>query len=396
MKKLFLLVSSLVALVPAAHAQYPVSGKVLDQQTHQPVPYASVVVAGTTQGTTSNSEGEFLLTVRQVPAKVLAFSLGYGRDSVQVTAAGPLRALVLVPAPVQLPTVEPPSYATALLANAYRELLRTQDHKEYGQAFYRQVARLDNNPTEVQEMVWDVKTGNAGIEGALYNQGRYAVKQKQLLNFKNFPNFTKAFSFFDSPADTATARNVVSLNAAHYYTLRLKGIVQSGSQSVAEISFVSNPATNRLGRQGSVFIDVDTYQVVRMRATLPAHTISNNPFFKFKNSTITFEADLRQQPAGAALVYIKTTYSTAIGRPLKADMQSEVMSFTFFYNSQPTPTGLPYAAANAPGFDMASIKQKPYDAAFWRDNPVVKRTPLEEEIIKSFEQQKAFGTMLEK
>ncbi|MEJ7659251.1 MAG: carboxypeptidase-like regulatory domain-containing protein [Hymenobacter sp.] len=82
-----LAISALLSQLAAA--QGLVTGKVLDRQTRQPVPYASVVVAGTSLGTTSNAEGEFGLRVAQLPAKLLAFSLGYGRDSVMVTAAGP-------------------------------------------------------------------------------------------------------------------------------------------------------------------------------------------------------------------------------------------------------------------------------------------------------------------
>ncbi len=72
----------------------------------------------------------------------------------------------------------------------------------------------------------------------------------------------------------------------------------------------------------------------------------------------------------------------------------EASSFACFYDETQLPTGLPYVSPEKPSQDLADIRRKPYDPAFWRDNPVVTRTPLEEEVIRSFEQEKAFGTMI--
>ena len=43
--------------------------------------------------------------------------------------------------------------------------------------------------------------------------------------------------------------------------------------------------------------------------------------------------------------------------------------------------------------DMAVIDGLGYDANFWTENPVVRRTPLEEALIEDFEQNHAFGAV---
>ncbi|RZL04738.1 MAG: hypothetical protein EOO62_20610 [Hymenobacter sp.] len=92
---------------------------------------------------------------------------------------------------------------------------------------------------------------------------------------------------------------------------------------------------------------------------------------------------------------MKVDYQAAVGRLLKREVPLKASSFTYFYNGQPTPTaGVTYLPAQSGQVDLAAIKQLPYDAAFWQQNPVVKRTPLEEEVMRSFEQQGAFGTLL--
>jgi len=385
----------LVGLATVAHGQAQVTGKVLDRQTWQPVPYASVVVAGTTTGTTCNAEGEFALAVARVPAKVLVSSLGYGRDSVLVAAAGALPPLVLAPVPVQLPAVEPVSYAAGVLAQAYRQLQRSRAQFIYGQAFYRQLTRNGGEPTELLEAVWDTKSSSAGLAGTRLAQGRYAY-HKAPMNFDNFATYTKVVGGFCgiSAADTADSHAVLSRDAARLYVLQFKGITQSNGRNVAEIAFVSRPGIPAVS--GSLFIDLASYQVLHARATRPLTTQLSKPGVAVKGAVVSMEVDFKPQTAGAVLNYIKSNASLLLEQPHKPAVPVLVESFTAFYDQRPVPTGLPYAGPDAPVGDLAAIKQKAYDPAFWRNNPEVKRTPLEDETIRSFEQQKAFGTLFDK
>ena len=76
-------------------------------------------------------------------------------------------------------------------------------------------------------------------------------------------------------------------------------------------------------------------------------------------------------------------------------MSIVVSSSTYFYNSRPIPNAsVTYAPTKGGEVDLATIKKTTYDPAFWQNNAVVKRTPIEEQVIKSFEQKGAFGTML--
>jgi hypothetical protein len=387
----------LVGIATLAHGQGQVTGKILDRQTHQPVPYAGVSVLGSRAGTTSNAEGDFVLTLSALPARLVVTQLSYGRDTVAVVAAGALRPIELVPAAVTLPTVDMGSYTAELLRKAYRVLQRTNATKQYGQAFYRQTTRLDATPTEVQEMVWDVQASSAGLEGTHLAQARYAKRKDALLSYKDLSKLTKTFQLYSSTAaDTAQKGRVLSANSAEYYTLRLLGLTQNGGQTLAEIEFVGKPAYNSAHVQGTIVIDTDTYQVLRFRAGMDASSNSNNPTLKFNNGRLNYDVAFRPQPAGAVLDYVKTTYVITVGRLLKADIQEEATGFTYFYGWQPTPSGVAYDAPSTQESDMAAIKRTTYDAVFWRNNPVVKRTPLEEEVIKSFEQQRAFGTLFDK
>jgi hypothetical protein len=388
----------LLALGLPAGAQR-LAGKVTDAATGQPVPYASIGVLGTTRGTTSNAEGEFELREMALPGRLVVSELGHRRDTVAVAAtAGASQPLQirLAPASVMLPDVQVGNYAAELVAQAYRELWRTRASRTYGQAFYRQVTHLDGEATEVQEMVWDAETSNSRLQGMALAQGRFA-KKKALLAFKDFSIYTKAVTFFDPQDDSLAYKGIISLRTADTYQLRVLGVVQNGARQLVEIGFTPKDPASRT-RQASVVIDEATHQVLRMRLeTNGLHTKSNNPTFKFRDELTSIEFVFAPHPGGApALEYLKINYKAAMGRPLKSDVNVRVDSFTYFYGGKTTPApGISYAPVKSGGgADLAAIRQTTYDPAFWRDNAAVKRTPVEEEIMKSFEQKGAFGTML--
>ncbi|GGG45068.1 carboxypeptidase-like regulatory domain-containing protein [Hymenobacter glacieicola] len=383
----------LILLGPSAVAQQ-LAGRVVDTETGKPVPYASVSVLGTAQGTTSNAEGEFELAVAKLPGRLVASELSHRTDTLTVTGAQPV-LVRLQPSAVALPEVQLGSYTAELIKKAYRQLQRAHDQKTYGQAFYRQITQLDGEATEVQEMVWQTKTDNAGLNGMALAQARYA-KKKALISFTDFSKFTKNFSIF-SPADSATSRRLLSPHVAQNFTLTLVGVTQNGPQQLIEIGFASKSESNATQEKGSITIDEATHQVLRLHLeTSGIGSRSNHPLFSFKEPRMVFDCVFQPTLHGSTDVqYIKTSYQVALNRPLKPDVRVQVLSFTSFYGGQRTaPSGIAYTRAVAGQSDLATIKQTTYNPAFWQNNSAVKRTPLEEEIIKSFEQKGAFGTML--
>jgi hypothetical protein len=397
MKHLVITAFALTLSLPVC-AQQRLAGKVMDATTGQPVPYASIGVLGTTRGTTSNAEGEFELREVALPGRLVVSELGHRRDTLAVTAAlasQPLKVR-LKPASVMLPDVQVGSYLGELIAKAYRELRRTNAQRTYGQAFYRQTTRLDNEATEVQEMVWDAETSNAGLEGSALAQARFA-KKKALISFNNFSLYTKVYKLFNARDDSSTVEGLIGPKVADYLNLKLLGVTQDGNQQLVEIGFSSKGETATSRAHGSMVINEATHQVLRLRLESSGfHIKSNNPTFKFKNEIAQIEWGFQPQPRGAAtLAYLKVDYQTALGRLMKADMAIHVASFAYFYNGKASPAAnVTYAPAKSGETDLTAIKQTTYDPAYWRDNPVVKRTPLEEEVMKSFEQKGAFGTML--
>ena len=378
-------------------AQQRLAGKVVDATTGQPVPYASISVLGTTRGTTSNAEGEFELREVALPGRLVISELGHQRDTVAVAAAGasqPLQ-LRLRPTSVLLPDVQVGSYAAELIAQAYREMRRTNGQKTYAQAFYRQTTRLDGEVTEVQEMVWHAQTSNARIEGTALAQARFA-KKKALLSFKDFLTFPRRVTLFAPEVDSATDKGIISLHTADVYRLSVLGVTQDGPAQLIEIGFVNKDPAGRVP-SGSMIINEATHQLLRLRfSTTALNIVTNNPAFKLKDQLTKLEWVFRPRPGqGAVLEQLRVSYEGTVDRLLKGSIPLTASSFIYFYDGQSAPpAGVTYAQPQPGLSDLATIKKTSYDPAFWQANAVVKRTPLEDQAMRAFEQQGAFGTML--
>ena len=383
-----------ISIRPVA-AQQRLTGKILDAATGQPVPYASVSVLNTTAGTTSNAEGEFELKM-PLPGRLVVSELGHRRDTVAVAATATAPLLVrLQPASVVLPEVQVGSYLGDLIAQAYRQMRRTQNRTMYGQAFYRQVVRVGGDATEVQEMVWNAATTSAGMDGSSLAHGRFA-KKKADLSFNNFSNLTKTVGF-NMKDDSLTQRGILGLNTARCYKLSLVGVTQSEGQQLAEIHFESRPGLAPLTAKGTLVINETTRQVLHLRFETPdlVNIKTNSAVIKLEGQQTVFELDFQPAPVAAVLAYIKVDYQATLARPIQRNVAIQASSFTYFYDSRRTPDArVTYAPVKKGEADLAAIKQTTYDPAFWQNNPVVKRTPLEEQVMKSFEQKGAFGTML--
>jgi hypothetical protein len=372
-------------------------GKVVDATTSQPVPYASIGVLGTTRGTTSNAEGEFELREVALPVRLVVSELGHRRDTLVVTAAGASQPLQirLAPASVMLPDVQVGNYAAELIAQAYREMRRTNAQKTYSQAFYRQTTRIEGEVTEVQEMVWHAQTSNARIEGTALAQARFA-KKKALLSFKDFSTFPRRVTLFDPEVDSATDKGIISLHTADTYRLSVLGVTQDGPAQLIEIGFVNKDPAGRVP-SGSMVINDVTHQLLRLRfSTTVLNIVTKNPAFKLTNQLTKLEWVFRPRPGQAAVLeQLRVSYAGTIDRLLKGSVLLSASSFIYFYDGQPTPpAGIAYAQPQPGMSDLAAIKKTTYDPAFWQANSVVKRTPLEDEAMHAFEQQGAFGTML--
>lgn len=79
-----MLVSLLMWGVGAAMAQITVNGKVLDQATSEPLPGVNIIIVGTTNGVSTNIDGEFSIEVPGSDSQLFFSMIGYEKKTVTV------------------------------------------------------------------------------------------------------------------------------------------------------------------------------------------------------------------------------------------------------------------------------------------------------------------------
>ncbi len=83
-----------------------IQGTVTDASTGEPLPAATVHVLGAYDGTISNTEGKYVLSLRSLPAVVEVRYIGYRSQQYQVTEdAADVRDFALEPVPIELETL---------------------------------------------------------------------------------------------------------------------------------------------------------------------------------------------------------------------------------------------------------------------------------------------------
>lgn len=103
MKSIFVITGLAVASLGNACAQQAaLRGTVLDAQSQQPLPGVSVVVPGTSAGTTTDANGHFTLAAPAETRELTISFIGYNAQQVRVSAAGRALTVRLEAAPVSL------------------------------------------------------------------------------------------------------------------------------------------------------------------------------------------------------------------------------------------------------------------------------------------------------
>ncbi|MFP4844804.1 TonB-dependent receptor [Winogradskyella sp. PE311] len=102
----FLLAAVMVLSTTVAFAQSTITGKVIDVEMNSPLPGANVVVKGTTNGVTTNFEGDFSLTAQSGSGEIVISYIGYITQTITFSGNTDIGTITLEPSDVGLQEVQ--------------------------------------------------------------------------------------------------------------------------------------------------------------------------------------------------------------------------------------------------------------------------------------------------
>lgn len=98
----FLCIVVLTSLTTFAYAQSAITGKIIDSDMNSPLPGANVIVKGTTNGATTNFEGEFTLNAKSDSGEVVISYVGYVTQTIAYNGDTDLGTITLMSSNVGL------------------------------------------------------------------------------------------------------------------------------------------------------------------------------------------------------------------------------------------------------------------------------------------------------
>ncbi|MEZ5038484.1 MAG: TonB-dependent receptor plug domain-containing protein [Saprospiraceae bacterium] len=275
--------------------------------------------------------------------------------------------------------------------------------EQYGRAFYRQISQNDSIYSELYEIFYDAKCNANGITDWALQQGRYALQEnnegKGLVFNKNFTLLNRVFPTIQPEIDLFFTP--ISPAVEGQYDLSTEKIIQNGTQEIAVIRFT--PKWDIVGKtpsmEGQVYIDMATYDILKLSGKFASNELKVIAFKgegTVDNYVLHYESSFKQAETGALLLdYIRTEQVFDVvytDRPSKKVSTRSLLNFYEYY-APDNPQKRLGGRLNFNKSDVEVIDKKAYDAEFWRENPIVKRTPIEEGVIAAFEKGRQFGSI---
>ncbi|SNC59388.1 CarboxypepD_reg-like domain-containing protein [Hymenobacter gelipurpurascens] len=253
----------LLSFAAAAQQAVVVKGRVLDAQTHRPVPYALVGIRGNQLGTSANEEGRFSISIPpeyQPQALDITF-IGYKRATVPLPVpVGQEVQVLLEPAPTQLANVTVSGSALGIVRAAVARIPRNYATRPVQlTGFYRESSNLpDGHYLYLAEGVLQVRketyrTAHTSGDVQLQQTRKYEARDtsRTQLNWQAGPLIPHRFDFVYNRADF--------ISKAHFaeYDYQIADVTTYNGRPVYAISFT--PRSAKANYQGRMFINLDSY-----------------------------------------------------------------------------------------------------------------------------------------
>ncbi|MBA4406702.1 hypothetical protein C0389_05455 [bacterium] len=245
-----------------------IHGLIFNEETKEPISYVNVRIAGTTQGTSSNFEGKFVLTIPAGKPKLIFTVVGYKRKEIVITDISAELKIVLKPEPIQ-----------------FMEIVVGSDEDPAYRIVREAIKRKDQNRTGLNSLEYDLfskdiflSAGEVAMVSERFSTGYYQsnkpekiltrsvhISENEKKNALSFDQNILDKMYVDFTEDTLTIiGNKVFLplakNAFDWYDYKLIEVKQSGSVHECYIEVIPKSKIQPL-LSGTMVIEDSTYSL---------------------------------------------------------------------------------------------------------------------------------------
>ena len=394
-----------------------IEGRIVDASSGTPLPSTNISIVGTSRGTAANENGQFVLVVDSLPVQFAITHIGYERATREITEAHTGEVVVqLEPTTIMLgEAVATGTTAASYVQNALERIERfSNEHVRYTKGvkgFYRQktgfyaetrdgqVTSADSDTvyTEYMEVFYNVFTSPSGIQGVSIDQARYAQSEgpDYRLYWVDFSVMTR--DWFQVPPSLSLQETYMMQpfhpERENHFSFEIEGHLTQDGREVVKIAYEPRAGLDTPASAGTLYIDADTYDLYRYEGVVRS---PGSLFWRvggeMENTTFELSAVFRRVENLSATVLDQVRFDLSYEHAVAEYRRRYETSSTFFvYDHDPTDT---FGTSDIEN-DYSAIDAVEYDPAFWRNNPILARTPTDESVIRSFEQTGGFGRFVE-
>ena len=379
---------------------YEIKGKIIDAETGEGVPFCSVIIENTHSGTSSNEEGDFVISIETLPIKLIFSHLNYKKQSINITKNVEL-IVKLAPLAHSLDEVtldvgDKNGYAIELAQKAFRQMSSLSSIEKYGKALYRQKAKNGDTYSEFSEIIYDIKYTTGGVQDWEIIEGRYALKENSVNN-KNFTLLSRLLTAIQPNTNDLLFPLRESLE--NYYTAKIIDLLKTNEGNLIVVYLKPKPNVPKPAFEGEVYLNSRTYDVLKVIGSIAQDDVKliklTEKNTSKKNYNLSYEiAFKKDKELDLVLDYINVNqeFDYFKEETLKTHVSSESKLFFFeYYQPLRKPKlGRQFRRGKS---DWENLNEIGYNQKFWQDNQIVKRTPVEQEVIDAFEKGNRFESM---
>ncbi len=382
-----------------------ISGIIINAETKEPIPFANIALKEIYKGTAANALGEFAFKVDSLPIDLLFSHLSYEPKELQIINDSIL-VVELAPGKMMMDELVikgkgKNKFAYNLVRNAFHKIARRKNSNKYGKAFYRQISKNGDKFSELYEIFYDTKYSLNGVDDWAIQEGRYALKLSSADSFiynKNFTLMVRLLTIVQPKTDDLIVP--ISEDVEENYILTLERVISVNNRKLAQISFNKKKDLSTPAMEGELLIDVESYHVLKIKGSIADDKLKfislKGEKGSWKNYVVTCEIAFKPvADEEMVLDYIKLEQNFDYYFNGLFTNKVETNSF-FMYYEYYTPPKRKKLGGRLLRFnrrDADELDNIGYNQVFWDENIVVKRTPVEAEVISSFEEERAFGSI---
>lgn len=388
MKRIIAGIIPVIFFLPAA-AQLKINGKIIDCETRQPVPFATIAIVGTNQGTSSNTDGEFSLLIPDNGALRIS-SVGY--VTAIITDPAKMTFIELTPFTSELNEIlvlgrrVNPRYVVRRALGSIRKNYPQESFMQ--RFFYRHYCKDDSTYGRLIEAFVDVWKHQG------YRQFRKTGGEREEIRIthlrRSLDNTVLAAGHPPISVDNVLQADVAGYQARepglirNFYTeastLRMDfdryefsfgGVTRFEDQQAYVISYQSLPDSLLTSAgyipatsvSGVLYITTDDFAIVKYEETRQEG-----------NNTSRSSAHYKKQGVWYYPAHLLRESEIMLADGTRHYVHIEMVLIDIITNESEKFTGHPLT--------HAALLNIPMDTSFWNHAPILKATPLEDAIVR--------------